>query len=204
MPGIAQDTAADDDNDAKSIGLLWWPADPAQATYSFSRDTGECLLRELARSLPGYRLVGHGQVQDMLYPLMELATQPESEQEFAAVLQRADVRSRLAEKGLRYLVAFSGSTYHSGWKGGILCGASDGGGGCLGFAWASKTTALDAVLWDLAEAGKSAHAEATDTGTSVMPAFILPIPIPARTQTDACRELAVRIAAVVNGDGGSE
>ena len=185
------------DAGARNIGLLWWPADPSKAMYSFSNSIDKCLTRQFHQALPNVPVIGHDVVQDMLYPLMEPGTQPDTELEFAELLRRDDVRARLAGKGLRYLVAFSGSTHTDDWNGGIYCFAGYGGGGCLGFAWASKETALDAVLWDLQAPGGAKHATGGDTGTSMVPAFVLPIPLLASTQGDACRELGKHIVSAI-------
>jgi len=193
----AEQPATSADAGARNIGLLWWPADPSKAMYSFSRSIDKCLTRQFHQALPDVPVIDHDAVQDMLYPLMEPGTQPDSELEFAALLRRDDVRARLARKGLRYLVAFSGSTHTDDWNGGIYCFAGYGGGGCLGFAWASKETALDAVLWDLQAPDGAKHAKGGDTGTSMMPAFLLPIPLFASTQGDACRELGSRIVNAI-------
>jgi len=179
------------------VGLLWWPADPAQSMYSFSKDMDNCLTRYLLNALPQISLVRHEKIQDLLYPWMEPGTQPENEQDFAALMRREDVHLRLAGVGVRFLVAFSGSTRTEDWKGGIFCGGGYGGAGCLGYSWAGKKTALDAVLWDLADIDHPELAEASKSGTSIMPALLLPIPIPASTQSGACRELGRRISMII-------
>lgn len=196
---VAGAQTAVENQGARNIGLLWWPADPSRSMYSFSRQIDRCLTRQFAKSLPDFSIVGHEVVQDMLYPLMEPGTQPGSDLDFAEMLRREDVRARLASRGLRYLVAFSGSTDTGERHGGIFCGGGYGAAGCLGFAWATKETALDAVLWDLKKNG-STHAAGSDTGTSMVPAFILPIPLIASTQNDACRELGSHIVSAIKED----
>lgn len=181
----------------RKIGLLWWPADPAQSMYSFSKDIDRCLTQHLLKAVPQFTLLQHVTVQDMLYPLMEPGTQPENEHDFAALLRREDVHLRLVDQGIRFLVAFSGSTHSEDWQGGMFCGGGYGGAGCLGFSWADKKTALDAVLWDLADVDRPELAEASESGTSIMPALLLPIPIPASTQSGACRELGRRISTII-------
>ena len=83
------------------------------------------------------------------------------------------------------------------WKGGILCGAGYGGGGCLGFAWQDETTALSATLWSLADVNIVHREEAKAEGTSVVPALILPVPILAHTRQSACNELGSRVALAI-------
>ncbi len=193
----AASTASGNEIKSTIIALLWWPSDPAPSLSAFVREIDRCLTREISRSSSVSGIVSSSTVQQLLYPLMEPGTQPASEEQFAKMLQREDVRARLNASGLDYLVAVTGGTRVQDWKGGIFCGAGYGGGGCLGFAWANKTTQLDAVLWDLSTDVKLDHAAARDEGTSVAPAFILPIVIPARTQSGACRKLGRNIVELV-------
>jgi hypothetical protein len=182
------------------VGLLWWPAYPDQAGYAFSREVEGCLTRRITEALPAQRLIGRERMQRLLYPLMEPGTAPGTEREFAALLHREDVHGRLAGHGVRFLVAFSGRTTQDDWEGGILCGGGYGGAGCLGFVWADKRTGIDAAIWDLAGTGSPGHAGAVVKGTSVIAGAVLPIPIPAATQSAACRALGDQIVASVAAD----
>ncbi|MCI0400999.1 MAG: hypothetical protein L0Z68_06825 [Gammaproteobacteria bacterium] len=185
-----------------SVGMLWWPADPSMNLHSFVSDVDQCLMRTIKKAAPEIRIMPHEPIHDALYPLMEPATQPKNEQAFAELLVREDVRSRLVRRGLRYLIAFSGSTTTTDdqAKGGMLCGAGYGGAGCLGFIWWNKTTALNAALWDLENGAKPLHEDATAHGTSIVPAFILPVPLPADTLGPACRDLGLRIVEAIRGN----
>ncbi len=184
------------------VGMLWWPADPSMELHSFVSDVDQCLVRTIKKAAPEIRIIPHEPIHDALYPLMEPATQPKTEKAFAELLMRKDVRSRLARRGLRYLIAFSGSTTttYDQPEGTILCGAGAGGAGCLGFAWWSKTTVINAALWDLDNGAEPLHEEASAHGTSILPAFVLPIPIPAQTLGPACRDLGLRIAEAIRGN----
>lgn len=191
-PPLAADEPA-----AVAVGIVWWPADPDNAIEALGSDIEECLVTRIQEIAPEITVIRQHAVRDMLFPLLEPATQPATESDFAALLGRADVRARLAGHGLAYLVAFTGGTRQSAPGGFVLCGAGYGGGGCLGFAWRGQTTALDAALWSLDNGAKLGHEGTTVEGTSVLPAFVLPVPIPARTQAQACRELGGRIADVI-------
>jgi hypothetical protein len=166
-------------------------------------DIEECLVSRIHDVAPEIFLIPQRAIRDALFPLLEPATAPETEEEFAALLFREDVRRRLASRGLRYLVAFAGDTMRPDWKGGILCGAGGagsgpvGGGGCFGFAWQDETTALSATIWSLADANVAQREDAKAEGTSVVPAFLLPLPILAQTRQEACNELGSRIALAI-------
>jgi hypothetical protein len=179
------------------VGVVWWPADPADAALALGDELLACLAERMLEVAPEISVVPQRAIRDALFPLLEPATQPASVEAFAALLARPDVRERLARRGLRYLVAFAGRTDKPAPGGGILCGAGYGGGGCLGFAWQDETTSLDAALWQLGNGTAVQREQARSEGTSLWPAFILPIPIPARTRAAACRDLGARIASAI-------
>jgi len=182
------------------IGLLWWPADPGNPTNPFIGSLEKCLARRLAQAYPDGSLVPGGRIRDMLFPLLEPATQPASEADFAALLSRPDVRQRLGKR-LDYLVVFSGGT-ESEPRGGIICGAGYGGGGCLGLAWINKDTRIDVVTWALGETVSATHQGSRVEGTTWVPAFILPIPIPALTEAEACRDMSRQIVEFIDSHPG--
>lgn len=183
---------------ATRVGIVWWPADPSDAVKALKSDMEDCLTARIRDIAPEIIVVRQSTIRDALFPLLEPATQPATEEAFAAMLARKEVRERLSHHGLRYLIAFTGDTLKAKPGGFVLCGAGYGGGGCLGFAWRDESTSLDAALWSLEEGvtvqrRESANAE----GVSVMPALIFPVPILARTQTSACSELGTRLAVAI-------
>lgn len=180
---------------AIQLGMVWWPADAGNEMDSFKSDMEACLSARLRDVAPEITVTRRSVIRDALFPLLEPATQPGSQEAFAALLAREDVRARLVQRGLHYLLAISGGTIKAPSKGGILCGAGYGGGGCLGFSWQGKTTTLDAALWSLDERAIIRQFEGVKAaGTSMMPAFVFPVPIPAHTEAQACHELGTRIA----------
>jgi hypothetical protein len=186
-----------------AIGLVWWPADPADPRYEVGREVEACLADTLRAEVSGLRVVPHQAIRDALFPRLEPATQPPGEEAFAALLAREDVRARLRGLGLGHLVAFSGGTRYEEFQGAILCGAGYGGGGCLGFAWQDQATQLHAALWDLENRRRTAEEDAGAAGRSVVPAFLLPIPLMVNTRADACRELGRRVARAITRSGDS-
>lgn len=179
------------------VGIVWWPADPTDAMHAMGSDTEDRLTARIREVAPEIVVTPQRAIRDALFPLLEPATQPATEADFAALLAREDVRARLVHRGLKYLVVFTGGTRKDEPGGFILCGGGFGAGGCLGFRWQGETTALDAALWSLDDGGKLGYESAKAEGKFVMPAFVLPVPIPARTQADACRELGSRIALAI-------
>jgi len=182
---------------ALTAGIVWWPADPGDPMHAFGSQLEECLTARIRDVAPEIVVLPQRVVRDALFPLLEPGTQPATEAAFAALLARKDVHARLVQHGLRHLIAFAGGTLLAKPHNFILCGAGPGGGGCFGFAWQGETTALDAALWFLGDGPSLQRKAATVEGTTLIPAFVLPIPIPARTKAEACRELGTRIATAI-------
>lgn len=175
------------------IGLLWWPANQADAADRPARDIEECLADKIATSCQGSELVRQETIRDLMFPLLEPATQPDSETAFLDLVAREDVQARLRERGVHYLVAFSGSTSEEG-RGAIFCGGGYGGGGCFGMAWIVEDSQIDVVILDLDELDKVGRLEAGDEATTwLIPALVLPVPIPARTKAHACQQMGQQI-----------
>ena len=172
------------------VGLLWWPAKPKVEEDRFSRRIGKCLAGQVAAQTPDVYIVGNEAVRSMLYPLMEIDTQPQTEEAFGELLASTPVQARLKENDLQFLIAFSGRTLEDDGGGSMLCG----GGGCLGFVWEDKETRLNAVLWTLYGSDEPTRVHISKQGTAIMPTILLPVPIPADTQTSACKALSFQIA----------
>lgn len=190
--------------DSISVGIVGWPLDPADALHALVSDVERCLTERIRNVAPEISLIPQRAIRDALFPLLEPATQPQSEEAFAAMLARDDVRARLAARGLRYLIVFAGGTRKDDWGGAIGCGGGFGAGGCVGFMWRGERTVLAAALWSLDGSTIVRREGATVEGTSVVPAFVLPIPIMARTQAHACRELGTRIANAIRESAAPE
>lgn len=187
---LAVDAVAD-----PRIGLIWWPADPANPTNPFVESLYERLGRQLAVAFPESIFVSSESIRDSIFPLIEPATQPDSEKAFAALLARNDIRSRLLKR-MDFLVTFTGETAEE-IKGGIVCGGGFGAGGCLGMAWINKDTRISVVIWDLQEQTSPSHHDSRVEGTTWIPAFILPIPLSARTEAEACNEISRQIVEFI-------
>jgi hypothetical protein len=183
----------DDTKPGLSVGLLWWPADRADPRYETARSVEACVARAFEREAPDTRLVREQRMREALFPLMEPGTQPVSESSLVDLLQRADVRERLSAIGLRYLVIVGGGKQTEPARGFIACGAGFGAGGCLGYAWQNERTEFHAALWDLSRQALVSHPSAEATGRTVVPAFVLPVPIYARSLESACTLLGQRI-----------
>ena len=92
------------------------------------------------------------------------------------------------------MVWLDGDTDKVAGGGSMSCAAGPGGGGCFGFAWWQNDSNYEADVWDLTGLEDAGTVSADVSGTSYMPAFVVPIPLIARTQSAACSGLARQLS----------
>ena len=104
---------------------------------------------------------------------------------------------RIGNEKVRYMIWLDGDTERVAGGGSLSCAAGPGGGGCFGFAWWQNDADYEASIWDLNEL-ESAGTVTTDvSGTSFLPALVVPIPLIARTQSKACKALASQLQSFI-------
>jgi hypothetical protein len=110
------------------------------------------------------------------------------------------VAVKMAEFGVRYMVWLDGFTETSGRTGTISCTVGPGGAGCFGFgSWEDDST-FDARVWDVASLQNVGTISTDATGQSYVPALVIPIPLIARVEANACIRLADQLKQFVNGE----
>ena len=149
-----------------------------------------CIEDNLARGRDGLRVIPHDEFVDSLFPWFEPRTAPAETKNLAKLMDRPGVAEKLAEQGVRYIIWLDGDTDRVAGGGSLSCAAGPGGGGCFGFAWWQKDADYDASVWDLQGLESAGTVSADVSGTSFMPALVVPLPFIARTQTKACKTLA--------------
>ena len=153
----------------------------------------DCVGRRLAQAQPSFQVIPADQVRLEFFPWLEPSTAPKSLEDLQRWAAEPAIRSKMRAIGARYLLEFHGGTKTDIPKGGILCGAGFGAGGCFGFAWGSRDSTFGATLLDTWEGGTPLDASAMRHSGVYMPAFVLPIPLMAGTESKACEELSQRI-----------
>ncbi|MDJ0813742.1 MAG: hypothetical protein QNJ23_08435 [Woeseiaceae bacterium] len=149
-----------------------------------------CIEDRLGRGREGLNVIPHDQFVDSLFPWFEPRTAPAETKNLAKLMDRPGVADAIAAQGVRYIIWLDGDTDRVAGGGSLSCAAGPGGGGCFGFAWWQKDADYDASIWDLRELESSGTVSADVSGTSFMPALVIPIPMIARTQARACKTLA--------------
>ncbi|MBT8079072.1 MAG: hypothetical protein KJO31_10900 [Gammaproteobacteria bacterium] len=150
----------------------------------------ECVGATVGRGSGGLRVVPNTEFVDALFPWFEPRTAPADTKGLPALMSRPGVKEMIAEKGVRYIVWLDGDTDRVAGGGSMSCAAGPGGGGCFGFAWWQNDANYEASVWDLSGLEDAGTVSADVSGTSFLPAIVVPIPLIARTQSRACKGLA--------------
>lgn len=159
-----------------------------------------CIEDNLARGRSGLNVIPHDEFIDSLFPWFEPRTAPAETKNLAKLMERPGVAQRIAEQGVRYIVWLDGDTERVAGGGSLSCAAGPGGGGCFGFAWWQNDADYDASIWDLDGLESAGTVSADVSGTSFMPAIVIPLPFIARTQSKACKSLADQLHAFIVQD----
>ena len=158
-----------------------------------------CVEDALSRGSGGLNIIPHDQFIDSIFPWFEPRTAPSATKGLAALMGRPGVAEKVAEQGVRYIIWLDGDTERVAGGGSLSCAAGPGGGGCFGFAWWQNDSDYSAAIWDM-EALQSAGTITADvSGTSFLPALVVPIPLIARTRAAACKGLSSQIHEFIVG-----
>jgi hypothetical protein len=159
-----------------------------------------CVGDAVGRGRSSLRVVSNTEFVDALFPWFEPRTAPADTKGLPALMQREGVTEMIREKGVRYIIWLDGDTDKVAGGGSMSCAAGPGGGGCFGFAWWQNDAKYEASVWDLTGLEDVGTISADVTGTSFMPAIVIPIPLIARTQTKACIGLADQLKLFIIDD----
>ena len=134
---------------------------------------------------------------DATFPWFEPRTAPVSANELPALLDEPLLAQRLEQLGLRYVIWVQGQTKRVSQSGSMTCGVGAGGGGCFGFLTWENDASYEASIWDTQQRRAAGRVSSDAAGTSYMPALVVPIPIIARVQNNACTGLSNQLEGFI-------
>jgi hypothetical protein len=156
-----------------------------------------CVEKALGAGSKGINVIPHQKFVDNLFPWFEPRTAPANTKGLPALMDRPGVKDAVKDMGVRYVVWLDGDTERVAEGGSLSCAVGPGGGGCFGFAWWQNDADYEAAVWDLHDFESAGTVSADFSGTSFLPALVIPIPLIARTQTRACKGLAQQLRAFI-------
>ena len=173
-------------------------------SYHLGNETEEkyisCVEDALGRGKNGLKVIPHRQFVDSLFPWFEPRTAPAETKNLPKLMQRPGVAERIAEQRIRYIIWLDGDTERVAGGGSLSCAAGPGGGGCFGFAWWQNDADYNAAVWDLQNMESDGTVSTDVSGTSFLPALVIPVPLIARAQAKACKALATQLHAFITSE----
>lgn len=153
----------------------------------------DCVGDVLASGSDGLNVIPEQEFLDALYPWFEPRTAPMHVQDLERFLRDETLSAAMERYKVSYIIWIDGSTQTTDSSGSIGCSITVGGAGCFGFGTWEKESDYEAVVWDYQERQTQGQLSADASGTSYMPAVIIPIPIIARVQNSACKGMGEQL-----------
>ncbi len=153
----------------------------------------KCISKKLNTGEKSLRMIKQTQFINLMFPYFEPRLAPHNSYEMPKLLAKSGVLDRINNIGVRYIIWIDGSTETIDQGGSLTCAFGGLGGGCLGFLWREKESNYEASIWDLKKQRVAGTISTRTTGTTYVPALVIPIPLIARTAKVACNGLANQI-----------
>jgi hypothetical protein len=172
-------------------------------SYHLGNDTEtdfiKCVSSNISKGGAAIRVVPTNKFTDLLFPWFEPRTAPSDTKSLTKLMARSKVSDVFQNQNLRYIIWLDGNTDSSGGGGSMSCAVGPTGGGCFGFAWWQNDSNYEATVWDVRDIKNEGNISAEFSGTSFMPAIVIPIPLFARTQAKACKGLSNQLKIFIAG-----
>jgi hypothetical protein len=157
----------------------------------------DCVSARLGKGKDGLGVIGDDEFVDSLFPWFEPRTAPLKTSELPRMLSRPLLAERLTEIGVRYMVWIEGSTERIDSAGSMTCSITATGAGCFGFLSWEDGASYEASIWDIKNAMSVGKISSDSTGTSFVPAVVVPLPFIARVQHSACNSMADQLKSFI-------
>lgn len=158
-----------------------------------------CVASVVAAGDDGIRVVPEKDFLDAMFPFFEPRTAPMRTSHLEQVMNQEVASQRLQEFGVEYIVWVDGMTQRTDQSGSITCTVGPGGGGCFGFGTWEDDSSFEAEIWDLDTMTAAGSISTDSNGQSYMPAVVVPIPLIARVEANACNGLGRQLKLFING-----
>jgi len=172
-------------------------------SYHLGNDTEtdfiKCVSSNVSSGSSSIRVVPMNEFKNTLFPWFEPRTAPSDTEGLTRLLARSKVSNMISKADIKYIVWLDGNTDRAGGGGTMSCALGPGGAGCFGFAWWQNDSKYEATVWDIENSRNEGNISADYSGTSFLPAIVVPIPLFARTQSKACKGLSDQLKVFLAG-----
>ena len=163
-------------------------------------DFVSCVSETMGKGTEGVTVIGEQAFMDAMFPWFEPRTAPMNTSDLPEIMAQEELAKRLEEIGLRYLVWIDGNTKRTESAGSMTCSITTAGAGCFGFLSWENDSSYEASIWDVKTGAAVGKVSSDVTGTSYMPAVVVPVPLIARVKASACNTLAGQLKSFLVGD----
>ena len=171
------------------------------AAYDTERSLIRCIESGVASGNKAISVIPEQTFSDQLYPWFEPRTAPKHVKGLHRMLSRTDVGAKVDELGVKYIIWVDGSTEVTNQQGSIACGIGPTGGGCFGLGTWDEEANYELSIWDVGKLEQVGGISAETKGTSYLPAVVIPIPLLARVQSNACDGLTSQLKGFFRAPG---
>lgn len=158
-----------------------------------------CVADVVGQGQNGISVVPEQEFLDAMFPFFEPRTAPMRTGHLKELMSLEVAAERMDEFGIQYIVWLDGITQRSQQAGSISCTIGPGGGGCFGFGTWQDDSNFEAEIWDLETLDTVGSISTDAMGQSYMPALVVPIPLIARVEANACSGLGNQLKQFITG-----
>ncbi|MFP6814282.1 MAG: hypothetical protein VB949_01245 [Pseudomonadales bacterium] len=159
-----------------------------------------CVSRHMGSGSNKLRVIEEEAFTDALFPWFEPRTAPVNTSDLPELMALPKLTGRLNELGLRYLIWVQGSTKRTDSAGSLTCSITPTGAGCFGFLTWEKDSSYEASVWDVKNGVSAGKVSSDASGTSYMPALVVPLPFIAPVRSSACSNLANQLKSFLTDE----
>ena len=161
----------------------------------------DCVSERITRKSDGVNVMSESAFVDAVFPWFEPRTAPLDVSDLSNVISRPLVTERIDEIGVRYLIWVEGHTERSAESGRLTCNIISGAiPACIGFLTWESDSNYEASIWDVKTGVHAGRVSAEASGTSFVPAVVVPIPIIAQVRQSACTGLSDQLRAFLGSE----
>jgi hypothetical protein len=172
-----------------------------RSTRPTRQETEEDFVDCVSRNMTGgdISVIQENEFVDAMFPWFEPRIAPRKTRDLPELINQPMIAARLDEIGLKYLIWIDGNTTRTDAGGSMSCTITPAGAGCFGFlSWANDSR-YEASVWDIRKGTKVGRVSSDASGTSFMPAVVIPLPFIARVRAQACTSLANQLESFIQG-----
>mgnify|MGYP003149572293 CR=1 FL=1 len=168
--------------------------------YETEGEFVECVANVVASGSDGINVIPETQFLDEMFPFFEPRTAPMRTDHLAQLMEQEVAAQKFEDFGISYIVWLDGLTQRSQESGSISCAVGPGGGGCFGFGTWVDDSNFEAEIWDLDNLSTVGAISADANGQSYLPAIVIPIPLLARVESNACSGMGQQLKTFLRGN----